>query len=445
MRLPIAVTQGQAYLTPPALYLFGLSTGLSTAGITIALGLMLVTLLIRPWPFFRFARQSPIFWVATFLTLYILARAYWATLQFPQATEVLKDKADDLLMIAGLPALILAWHLSQAPRRVYPLIGVYILGLLIAFFHHAGWDTFWAYLNGEEHARLRFGGSFNTIGALFATGFLATLSLGIDWLRRLRGRFANGGILCLGGFLILTGIFLVLIVFWNQSRTVWIALALSLFVLALLQFHQTRTPGGEKRTVALTVGTLLLLLPGLGLLQGHEMVWNRIEGLSTNVQDVLTGEVGPQTSEPVEVRFRLLESGWAGIQRRPLWGWGPGNLGAVVEQAGYPTLKRWPHFHNLYIQLAIGLGLVGIGGFAALLGWGLRDLYRAYREGHIEPPLLVFIASTWTFFLVLSLGQIRHDDPQGKAYLILLLGLTFLGGVKRYRDSSKARDPEGPT
>jgi len=73
------------------------------------------------------------------------------------------------------------------------------------------------------------------------------------------------------------------------------------------------------------------------------------------------------------------------IGRAPLTGVGLGNFQLVMARDEPGILPRPPqgaeHAHNLLLQVAADLGLIGLAAFLVLYGLSLRAAYRAWRDG----------------------------------------------------------------
>lgn len=414
------------------LTLFALSPLLSTAGIYISLALMALALAFHPRPFLRFCRQSPLAWGILILTGFVALRTFWATQQFPQAWDPVAEGGKELLLLTGIPALALAWHLGQDLRRAYMLLAMFLFGLIFGAFYHLGWDAFWTYLTSSTDQELFFGGQSNLIGTLYANAFLASLVLGFGLLSQKGKQLSRPLLIAASSLLVVAGAISLLIVFWNQSRTVWVALSVALLFLAVTALPRLPWAGAHARATAVGVG--LTLLAGAWItFHSLPLVEKRVQAIAPEIKTVTTAkEVAPVTAHgSFRIRYWMARAGWEAFQKRPIFGWGPDNYQLVVKEVGHPDLLRWEQIHTLYIQLAVEFGIVGLAGFALILGWAMREFLIAYRDGTLPGPVAGFVGSAWVYFLVLSLAHIRHDDPPGKAYLILITGLLLTGPVTR--------------
>ena len=185
-----------------------------------------------------------------------------------------------------------------------------------------------------------FAGAFNGLGRLLAA-ILAVL---------------------LGAALLLT-----------QSRGAWVGLAVGLVALVAL-----RWPWGRwVLLVATMAGMVFYLFWGQDLLAPHVVAAvNDTGGLRTSVGTLtLTG------------RIQIWARAWDYIIETPLFGAGLGTFRA--RYAGY-TGGYWggvvfdmgtPHAHNVLIQMAYDVGLVGLAAYLALVGLAICDGLRLCRQG----------------------------------------------------------------
>jgi O-antigen ligase len=408
---------------------------------------MALALAIQPLPFLRFCRETPIVWVVLLLTTYIGVRTLWATQEFPETAETIVSGGNGLLLLTGIPALALAWHLGQDPRRGYALIALYLLGLVAGVLYQLGWGNFWEYLTGSTQNRLFFGGHSNAIGTFYATGVLGALALGLGLFGRIKQHLPTAALIMLTAFLALAGALSLMIVFWNQSRTVWIALLGAVLFMGATGLPRLAWVRDHLRPTIFLGGASLIFAAGWIISANLPLIEKRVQAAAAEIRTMANAQEIAPASEggSLRTRYWMVKSGLEAVEERPVFGWGPDTYQLVEKNLGYNSLLKWEQIHNLYIQLAVEFGLAGLMAFAVFLGLLARELYLAFKDGDLPPSLAAFAGSSWTFFLILSLAQIRHDDPQGKAYLILLTGLALTGAVvRRLPQASRTKRPGDP-
>ncbi len=197
----------------------------------------------------------------------------------------------------------------------------------------------------------------------------------------------------------------------SLTRSSWVALALTLFVLALL-----------RRPRSLLVWMPVAVV-GLAL-------------LATPVRQRIASIVDLQDPSNYD-RLSMLDAGLEMVAERPLLGLGPG-----VPERLYPIYRPLaaprhsvPHLHNTYLQVAAEGGLVGLGAYLWLVGAGLLSAYRGYRRCRGEPAgsragyseeiyLGCFLALLG--FSLAGLFEANWLDTEVQRFTLLLLATPFL-------------------
>lgn len=140
---------------------------------------------------------------------------------------------------------------------------------------------------------------------------------------------------------------LVMFLFLTASRSSAVIMTVSVVVLVITTFRQKK----KSVIVALLVATALILL-FLYLIFHVELLYNvigvRLEGVFSLVE---TGE-GDSSSEK---RLTLMRYGWQSFQEHPLFGQGINTFISETKQA----LGFKAYSHNNYLELLVGVGLVG--------------------------------------------------------------------------------------
>jgi O-antigen ligase len=177
-------------------------------------------------------------------------------------------------------------------------------------------------------------------------------------------RLAEAGLRLLALFTLAVSLVALVI---TQSRGALLAVLGGAALLALLDWVATRR---------WWLPALLVMATGLGLLAGP-FIERALP--PPDSQDALT----------LAGRIPIWEAAIRMIGRAPLSGVGLGNFeaasaldAAYASAAGLPGSYRGAeHAHNLFLQVAADLGLVGLAAFVALYGLSLRSAHRAWRNG----------------------------------------------------------------
>ncbi|WP_158983011.1 O-antigen ligase family protein [Lysobacter panacisoli] len=182
---------------------------------------------------------------------------------------------------------------------------------------------------------------------------------------------------------------LALFVLLTFTRSAWAAMFASLLVLAITR---SRRPWRAGMIVAIVgIGCVLLYLPAM-----IQRGWS--------------------------LRPAIMQGAWDLFRTDPLIGLGQGS--DILIHVGKETLT---HAHNLFSQLAIELGLVG------LLLWSGIWLAVAWRGWvHRTEPLGRLVLSTWVFAMVMVQFDLPHllDSPR-PGWLVLWLPVALCFALKR--------------
>ncbi|MCP4204890.1 MAG: hypothetical protein GY769_23525 [bacterium] len=252
--------------------------------------------------------------------------------------------ADEMLGLVTLPLALFWLRDAEWLRKV--LDGVVIVAALAALW---GLGQF---LTGYGDLGQRIRGPFSHYMTFAGVLLLANLVL----IARFACRKPRLGDWRWGACAVIT-----IALFGSLTRSSWVALALTLFVLALLR---------RPKSVLVWMPVAVL---GLALLAAP--VRQRIASI-VDLQD-------PSNYD----RLSMLDAGLEMVAERPVLGLGPGmpeRLYPIYRPLAAPR-HSVPHLHNTYLQVAAEGGLVGLGAYLWLIGAALLAAYRGYRRCLDEP------------------------------------------------------------
>lgn len=190
-----------------------------------------------------------------------------------------------------------------------------------------------------------------TTGQAIVLGYVMSVAIGLflfvqGYLRRPLHRW-------MGALLLAAGLFAPL------SRGPWIGAAVIVVVFVALG-------RGAVRRLALLATAGVLALPLLGVIPGGDKVLD------------LLPFIGNLEKENITYRERLMDNAWIVIQRNPLFGSfdfrNTPEMQSMIQGEGIIDIV------NSYINLALHVGLVGLGLFVAFFAVVLRGLYKAMRS-----------------------------------------------------------------
>lgn len=102
----------------------------------------------------------------------------------------------------------------------------------------------------------------------------------------------------------------------------------------------------------------------------------------------------------VEIRRHIYETSFGALQEHPLRGIGWGTIG---DRLGRDERGAALNASNIFLEVWLGAGIVGVGAFFLFLGGSIVFLYRRLRFGGRYPEISIFIASTLGGLMVFNL------------------------------------------
>lgn len=125
-------------------------------------------------------------------------------------------------------------------------------------------------------------------------------------------------------------------------------------------------------------------------------------------------------------RLRLWQEAGTHVEERPLLGVGLGNYPLLVKLTA--TYREPIYAHNLYLDIALELGLVGLALFLMLIGMAIRRAWRSWRQHHQHLALSVVVS------LVVFLTHSFFETPIFSVHVLpVLLLLLAIGVSYEYR------------
>ncbi|MCB8954702.1 MAG: O-antigen ligase family protein [Ardenticatenales bacterium] len=408
------------------------------------------SVLLLAAPFLLFPTQ---FYLGTCVTLLLLAGVWlWRCRHFPSTPFNLPLLLWSLALIAGIlvtadPDLTLpkatglilglgvwrfaARYITDERRLRWVGLAYLLLGLGFAALgaFSANWYTKVPFLRGVVALLpanlLQLPGSPDTgvqLNQLAGTLILLLpllLSLSFAWPIKNRRDW-----LWRGGFLLLTlglGVLLLL----SQSRSGWLGMIAGIFTSLALWRGMAETPAVRRRLTALLAA---LLLGGLLLaLSIGPARWQQI--IEEPPRETAIGTLGT-------IRFRLEVWQWAvaGIQDFPFTGTGLGSFRQVVHRfypINTPLSYDIAHAHNIFLQVALDLGLPGLVAYLALL---LLAGVIGWQAARRAPPLRPWAIGLLAGLVALHVyGLADALAPGSKPALLFWLALGLLAGMSRLK------------
>ena len=162
------------------------------------------------------------------------------------------------------------------------------------------------------------------------------------------------------------------------NRIVWVAFAVQLLVAALLWRHMPTMPEKRMRELRRLTAVAALAVAAafaLSIVERNERHFGDAAPLTTGLER--------------DLRPQLWSVAWREFRAAPVLGYGFGR--EVLAPAFIPVTPNVPnhpqmrHGHNVFVDIALQLGVVGLAAFVALLGTLALEYRRFLRDPRIAP------------------------------------------------------------
>ena len=360
--------------------------------------------------------QWSLAWVA-----FVLLFAFWARLAGTPGDHLTRTVSYGFISTAPFIAISIAIATRVVPFRTLALASLAsglaggILRLLWRADWSAGLQLFASYDEGGG------GANRNTLAAIAGLTVLAALSLAVYQLlaaTRLTGRMVRAipllAVVSLGGFALLA----------MNSRTNLIATTVALAVWTVACAGILLPRRLWKKAMILLAAVLLsataITLTVLSPAQFFDMLGPRI----TN-------------TESYHNRLALFRLAAELIAQKPWLGWGPDVAPLLpaygkdfiltgVIWFGYVAIEHHTHFHNVYLEFILGLGIVGMGLFLLLVSAMARDILATRSNQCLDmyalAALLPFVLACFAYFAVMGMSESINRVRLVTQSLILITG-----------------------
>jgi O-antigen ligase len=293
---------------------------------------------------------------------------------------------------------------------------------ILANFH---WADIEIYMHGARLTNISLGA--NGPGLYTMSAIIGLLTLGFPGILHIHGRRRRYALFVLAAVVLaVMGVVFV----WNQARSAWVGAAVVLPVVTVALIRQP-----SSRRVGMIMGAALVLL-AVVVLANADIVAQRLDQEHHVMKMLAEGNIADVPYETaIGERVHIWEEGVRRVTMRPLFGWGPGTAGILSRQPGVVTARPFEHFHDIFLQIWVELGLVGLILFVSVWVLMAGKLVRAYRSGWAPPGYAFFAGGVLALFTMVTLVDIRHDDGHGMFFVVFLGGLLLVHWLRRARRS----------
>lgn len=408
------------------LFLFFAFTAWSITGPANLALAILCALFLAHWPaewgWLRHDRAFQLM-VSVFLICALLAlRAIWL---FP----AIADQQWTFAWAWSSPFLfvVTAWWLRRDPQLVWPLMAAGVTGLIFGAVRKSDWSLTARVLEGMRydfgHAALGLAiiTSVMLLGLLLMRARITGLVL---WGRR---RPLLGWALWIAG---VSSLVVILVVTQSRGAALGLAIAGTLYGLALLVRSRTRVGLAKRQTrLALVTAALFIVLAGA-------LLWSTKDRQESDWQELTVGSERGDLSYKgsVAIRLNLLAVGLEAFSERPLLGFGPGTStteflvpNGLVQVSDYHRMHapEFSHLHSVLVETLTRFGLLGLLIGALLIAVLLGAYRRLWSDPRIPGDLRALLTLGGVMTLLYYLYDFRLVNQDLRFFLILFLGIVY--------------------
>jgi O-antigen ligase len=370
----------------------------------------------QPW---RALRRHPLPWLILALFSYSLMQA--ALVAEPGAhLGYLRQLTLDLDPVKVLIyACVFGWWLARYPQWIMRVLKLMALGWLLWALARMPWLRLDALAAGT--LRLRLGYAENLTGAFAA--LILLIGMRSAWLSRRDGPAAPTTDLHGDAWALLT-LAALLVLLFSQSRGAWLAAAIGATLLFTLGRIPRRVPHPRRWHRWLGVGVMAVALVAY---MARPAVLQRFDGGGAAALRVLDGGAVTAAAPSVGLRLELWRFGLHMVAQRPLFGSGLASIQPAIAAHGI----AWqgyvpPHLHDTPLQVAAGMGLLGLLLLGAAFLLPLRDLLRAWRRDTDARPQLALLLALCVVLLTINLfDYLAWSNGYMRGPLEIVLGCTM--------------------
>lgn len=363
--------------------------------------------------------RDPLFIVIVVWIFYQLVVVPKAIEEFPDLAEAQIDYAGHYSKVALI--LVVAWALNGSIVNATGVLMFLAVGFVLgSVFQNGGLiDSIDAVTKG---VRSNFGYKNEAHTAVYATlSFFILLFLG----PRITEIFFESR-KWLGYSLLTIGVsYSLMVIVLAKTRASWIALGVAVFVM-LFTFAITRLK--TKRVIApskaITGGSLILALTVASAFLAKDQVVERIRLEQPAFEALANGNFDrvPITTSLGE-RIAIWRLGLHSLDERIWTGWGPKTRAHLFHEKAPEWMKEYGygHFHNSYIELLYGYGILGLVIFGTIAVLLFNVVLTAWRSGLMPSDFALLGFTFGVFWFIVNCSESFLNYSTG-AYVNALVG-----------------------
>jgi len=406
------------------LFVFAVSAFLSTSGVSIGLGLLLVAILLdrSVWSGLR---RNPVFFLFVTSIIYLVLRTVWAIWEFPDSTELQWDQAWDWVRLWLF--LCVAWWINGDLKRLNWVLFLPLVGLLIGAIYYLSGNlsVLWSGERTGFHLRII---AFGLYSSTFILGLLLLAP-------RIWGNREN-----LSVFALRIALWLIPLVLMTQgliiaqSRGAWLAAVVVIPPLIVVRYRLLWKRGVSSPWRRMGLAILAVVFLALLIQTNLSTIKNRISQENEMFAALYRGDFDDIPNLGFGVRVQTFRFGMEKWLERPIFGWGPGSTEYLISHSNrpilmHPDVKRgyaWlDHLHITYLEVLVRFGLVGALFILAVVALLLKTLWNAYRQSRLPEDYALFLAGALALTAIWSLSDFRLLHADWRSYWLLIAGSIY--------------------
>jgi O-antigen ligase len=385
------------------------------------------------------ADRSSLVWLVCLFLFYVGIRAVFGYMADPTTWEQQDKVAADYFRIGGLWAMVLApWLVGrsgQFNRNI--LFGLALVGFLGETLFVVPWGDIATGAQVRPNLVSGPNGSAVVSGFFFLLVLIVGGSLIVSVLASWRWWASVSLVIAWLALLGLLALYLALM----QSRSAWLALAAVLpLVVVAGGWVLARASSTKRIWVPLaSLAVAVAIVAGVFASQ-HHLIERRYEAAKGPVKQIVALEWDQLEPGSLSYRIWMYQFGVSRVLEKPLFGWSPGGVKKLIQEKGGEHIDRFSQIHNMHLEVALGLGGVGLILFYSMVAISFTEVVRAMRRRRLPFTWGLFWIAATLFIGIEALFDTRFFVYDYGAVMVLLGTLAIGCQLDRLGDGCDSAD-----
>lgn len=220
----------------------------------------------------------------------------------------------------------------------------------------------------------------------------------------------------------------ILIIYINSSRQAWLALLITAFFMAsyftIKRFN--RATGKQKLVIlSLFLAGMLGLSMAINIaLTNNDAMINRAVEEKEALSAIATLDFDnvPYTSFGIRLHSWVAATDF--IKAKPIFGWGSNGRSLVMKKTEWlpdDIRKDFGHLHNIYIEMLVNFGIVGLAFYISIWVVMAKSLFKQIKAGKIEKQVGYFFMSFVCFWSIMNCFEAYQNFWTGVFYFTIFM------------------------